>query len=173
MNYIDICNLLNIEIDNDSIGTNGEDIAKAILGYLTIFRVVFLGERYPIVDFYAEIAKDVGKGYPLLFQVKTTASDLDDQGRLHVAVPNEKYKALCQRPIPTYVGGVSLNNHTLFIRPAFDETKYVSFITPNMVLSLHDQLDCGGKLLAIKRDVINYWENLKAGEYKKAYHSIV
>ena len=173
MNYIDVCNQLNIEMNIDSIGTSGEDIAKTIFGYLSIFRVVFLGERCPIVDFYVEIANDKECPYSFLVQVKTTTSELDERGRLLVEVPYEKYKALCHRPIPTYLGGVNLNNHTLFVRPAFCETEHVSFIEPKMVLGLHDILDCGSKLLTIKRDVINYWENLKAGEYKKAYRSII
>lgn len=173
MNTIDVCNLLNIEMDNNSIGENGEDIAKAILGSFSIFRVVFLGDKNPITDFYAEIAKGQGKGYPFLVQVKTTMSELDEHGRLHVAVPNEKYQSLCQRPIPTYVAGVDLNNHTLFIRPAFDESEHVSFIAPNMVISFYDKLDCGQKLQTIQRDVITYWESIKAGEYKKSYQSII
>lgn len=173
LSLIDVCNQLNLEIDENWKGDSGEDTAKAILGSFPIFRIVFMGEKNPVTDFYVEIANDKERPYPFLVQVKTTTSELDKEGRLCVAVPHDKYVALCQRPVPTYVGGVDLNTDTLYIRPAFDAAEHVSFIEPQMVLSKKDKLDCGKKLLAIQRDVINYWENLKAREYKKSYKSLI
>lgn len=173
VNTIDVCNLLNLEMDDDWKGASGEDTAKAILVSLPIFRVVFMGEKYPVTDFYVEIASDKEKPYPFLVQVKTTTSELDEHGRLCVSVPHDKFVALCKRPIPTYVGGVNLNDDTLFIRPAFDASEHVSFIEPHMVLSKKNKLDCGQKLLAIKRDVINYWDNLRPREYKQSYKSFI
>lgn len=172
INYIEACNQLNLEINEDWKGSNGEDVAKSILEAFPIFRVVFMGEKYPITDFYVEII-DKNTPYPFLVQVKTTTSELDERGRLCVSVLNAKFVALCGRPIPTYVGGVDLNNDSLFIRPAFDENKHVCFIEPNMVISRKDKIDCGQKLLKIKRDVVNYWENLKIREYKQAYQSLI
>lgn len=52
MNIVDACNLLNIEMDENWKGASGEDTAKAIIGSFPIFRVVFMGEKYPITDFY-------------------------------------------------------------------------------------------------------------------------
>jgi hypothetical protein len=173
MNIVDACNLLNIEMDENWKGASGEDTAKAIIGSFPIFRVVFMGEKYPITDFYVEIADDKEKPYPFLVQVKTTTSELDESGRLQVAVPSGNYMALCKRPIPTYIGGVNLRDDSLFIRPAYDKTEYVSSIAPDMVLSKRNILDCGLKLLKIKRDVINYWENLKIKDYKQVYQSII
>lgn len=173
LSIVDICNLLNLEMDDDWKGTSGEDTAKAILGSFPIFRIVFMGEKYPVTDFYVEIANDKERPYPFLVQVKTTTSELDEHGRLAVSVPHKKYIALCKRPLPTYVGGVDLSNESLYIRPAFDITEHVSFIEPQMVLSKKDKLDCGQKLLAIKRDVINYWDNLKPREYKQSYKSFI
>lgn len=172
ISFIDACTQLNLEINEDWKGSNGEDVAKSILGAFPIFRVVFMGEKYPITDFYVEIM-DKNTPYPFLIQVKTTTSELDEKRRLCVSVLNAKYDALCGRPIPTYVGGVDLNNDSLFIRPAFDENEHVCFIEPNMVISRKDKIDCGQKLLKIKRDVVNYWENLKIKEYKQAYQSLI
>lgn len=173
VNTIDACNLLNLEMDDDWKGSSGEDTAKAILVSLPIFRVVFMGEKYPVTDLYVEIANEKDKPYPFLVQIKTTTSELDEHGRLNVAVLHEKYEALCKRPVPTYVGGVNLNDDSLFIRPAFNPSEHVSFIEPLMVLSKKDKVDCGRKLLAIKRDVINYWDNLSPQDYKKNYQSLI
>lgn len=173
LSIIDVCNLLNLEVDDNWKGASGEDTAKAILGSFPIFRIVFMGEKYPVTDFYGEIAYDKEKPYPFLVQVKTTTSELDEQGRLDVAVPHEKYESLCKRPIPTYVGGVDLNNDSLYIRPAFDASEHVNFIEPQMVLSKKDIKDCGEKLLAIARDVINYWDNPCHQQYKQSYKSLI
>lgn len=172
ISFIDACTQLNLEINEDWKGSNGEDVAKSILGAFPIFRVVFMGEKYPVTDFYVEVV-DKDTSYPFFVQVKTTTSDIDENGKLCVSVPNEKYKALCGRPIPTYVGGIDLNNDLLFIRPAFNEKEHICFIEPQMVISRKDKIDCGQKLLKMKRDVINYWENLKIKEYKQAYQSLI
>ena len=82
--YLDLCKQHNIPVSANVIGASGENIAKAILEYFPTFRVVFLGEKFPVVDFYGEIDEDY-KFYPFLVQVKATASDLTKRKYLRVS----------------------------------------------------------------------------------------
>lgn len=171
--YSDICRDFNMEMDTNSIGVSGENIAKAIIEFFPIFRVVFMGDKNPITDFYVEISNNKEKPYPFLMQIKTTTSDLDDKGCLCVKVPNDKYQALCHKPIPTYVGGVSLEDQSLFIKPAFDDSRHVNSISPDLVITTKDKRDCATKLIKIQRDVINYWDTLNTSDFKQNYQSLI
>ena len=175
--YLGACYDFNLEMTPTAIGSSGESIAKAILEYFPIFKVVFLGEKNPITDFYVETIVETDDGlkiqYPFLVQIKTTTSALDDLGRLSVSVPTEKYQSLCANPLPTYVGGIHLEDLSLFVKPAFDNNAHVNTIPPIMVLRMADKRDCASKLLQIQRDVITYWEKLGIHDYKQGFVSLI
>ncbi len=170
--YIDVCREYNLPMDTNAIGASGENIAKAILEFLPFFRVVFMGEKNPITDFYLELTNKE-KPYPFLVQVKTTSSELDSKGRLCVSVPKDKYKALCKRPLPTYVAGVHLDNQSLFLSPAFDVDLHINTIPPNMVIDMKNITDCADKLRKIEIDVMSFWDGLSVENYKITFNSSI
>lgn len=168
--YIDLCKKHNIPYSPNVIGSSGENIAKAILEYFPTFKVVFLGEKFPIVDFYVEIETD-DNTYPFLVQVKATTSELTPKKYLRVSVPKGKYVLLHKKPIPTYVGGVHIDSSTLYIVPTVTGKERLTSIAPTCVLSLDNQERMLENIKRIKYDVIAYWDSLKAFEKKKAYKS--
>lgn len=171
-NYLDLCKQHNIPVSANVIGSSGENIAKAILEYFPIFKVVFLGEKFPIVDFYVEIDED-NKSYPFLVQVKATTSDLTKRKYLRVSVPKVKYGSLHKKPIPTYVGGVHIDSSTLYITPTITGKEKLSSIAPKCILSLNNQEKTLESVTRIKHDVIAYWDCLNAFEKKMEYNSVI
>ena len=160
--YIDLCKRHNLPISKNGIGASGENIAKAILEYLQAFRVVFLGEKFPVVDFYVEI-NDAENSYPFMVQVKATTSELTKR----------KHLQLHKKPIPTYVGGVHIDTATLYITPTMTGKVKISTIAPDCVLSLDDKEANLDNVLRIKNDVMAYWDSLDAKNKKAAYKSLL
>ena len=170
--YIDLCKRHNLPISKNGIGASGENIAKAILEYLQAFRVVFLGEKFPVVAFYVEI-NDAENSYPFMVQVKATTSELTKRKHLHVTVPKDKYLQLHKKPIPTYVGGVHIDTATLYITPTMTGKEKISTIAPDCVLSLDGKEANLDNVLRIKNDVMAYWDSLDAKNKKAAYKSLL
>lgn len=171
-NYLDLCKEHNIPVSANVIGSSGENIAKAILEFFPVFRVVFLGEKFPVVDFYVEIEED-NKSYPFLVQVKATTSELTKRKYLRVSVPKGKYESLHKKPIPTYVGGVHLDSSTLYITPTITGKEKISSIAPTCILSLDNQEKTLESVTRIKYDVIAYWDSLNAFEKKLKFKSSI
>jgi hypothetical protein len=168
--YLEICKQYNLPVTKNAIGSTGENIAKAILEFFPNFKVVFLGEKFPVVDFYVEVEED-GNTYPFLIQVKATTSNLTTRKCLCVAVPNLKYQSLHSKPIPTYVGGVHIDTAQLYIAPTYSSKKRITSIKPNCVLSIENKDMCAENMNRIKNDVKAYWDCLDAFNKKKEYVS--
>lgn len=170
--YLDICKQYNLPINKNAIGATGENIAKAILELFPTFRVVFLGEKFPIVDFYVEIDEDTNS-YPFLVQVKTTTSEITPRKILKVSVSKEKYESLHRKPIPTYVGGVHIDEAKLYITATYKTKSRLTSIRPNCVLSLDNLDQCADNINRIKNDVKAYWDSLDAFNKKMDYTSTI
>lgn len=96
---------------SDELGKRGE-----ALFYVTItrfygrerplFRLQFLGDKWPTLDFFVELV-DAGDSTPYFFaQVKATRKGRLRNGRLRVEVERDDMRRLALYPAPTYVVGI-------------------------------------------------------------------
>jgi hypothetical protein len=96
----------------DVIGARGEKIFElAITDYEVfrkpLFKPGFLGDKWPIIDYYVELL-GVTNLNPFFFaQVKSTAGKLEKNAVvLRIAAQKSKCKLLFELPGPTYIVGV-------------------------------------------------------------------
>jgi hypothetical protein len=108
-------------VDRDSVGERGESIVTTLLTRRhgqpdARFRPRFLGEKYPMIDFFVELVGAGGMQTPFFFiQVKATSMGYNARGKLKVQVTEPKMLGLVKYPVPTYVVGVDEVNERAFI----------------------------------------------------------
>ena len=156
----------------NAIGDRGESIFTTRITQYNLFKVYFLGEKAPIVDFLLEIL-DEQHPYYFMVQVKSTELGYNKDGKLKAVVPNDKYVKLVERLVPTYVAGVDVSTETVYLCPAFDVgTKYTT-IPVTHLLSLSQKKKSKASLNLLKQDVINYYKSSGLGQYKAQYKSLL
>lgn len=163
--------------DTDIIGNNGERNAAIRLTQGQLFDVIELGGKTPAFDLLCRI-NDPQKPYQFLVQVKATEAcnvfTPSNPPRIKTPVPNDKYKQLQIRPLPTYVAGVDNNSGDVYIAPAFKITNdYRSSIPTTYRLSINDKNGSLNNLNLLKNDVLNYWDGLNIQTYKSAFTSLL
>ncbi len=154
------------------IGDLGENTFALRLSKGGIFKVYFLGEKAPIVDFMLEIVDDKNP-YQCFVQVKSTGQErYREDGWMITPVPKEKLKALIARPLPTYVAGVDIESEVVYMAPAYDEDVQYPAIPPKLKFDKNKKssLKC---LKRLRDDIINYWEKSGVLDYKKTYATII
>ena len=104
------------------LGERGEKIAYLALtdyagGKKPLIRPAFLGEKWPTLDYYAELADD-GKQTPVaLFSVKTTGKGINKATKsLPIKLTKDDAARLALLPIPAYVIGVCESTERVFVR---------------------------------------------------------
>lgn len=160
-------------MDKNYIGDRGETFFKIGITTDNIFRVYFLGEKAPVIDFLAEINDDETP-FQCLIQVKATNQGFKEEypHNLRCVVLHEKMEELIKRPLPTYIAGVDINNGKVYICPAFSNPEaYVSSIPVTHLLSM-DEYDATMETLSLlKQDVINYWVGINYSQSKNQFVS--
>lgn len=152
------------------VGERGENIFRTRITQYGIFSAYFLGEKAPIEDILLEI-NDEKTPYSCLIQIKSTEQGYNKKKQLKVSVPKKKFKALLNRPLPTYVAGVDLNNEIVFITPAFKDLDRTASMKTNNKLDFNDQITTKNTLDELKNDIINYWNSMNVLNVKSNYNS--
>lgn len=154
------------------IGDQGESIFTTRISKGGTFKVYFLGEKAPIVDFLIETVEQ-NSSYYFLVQVKGTEQGYLKCGNLNARVDNEKMKELLKRLLPTYVAGVDIKKEIVYLCPAFTpETKYHSILTKHK-LELADKQASDATIKLLKQDVVKFWQNSEVSKYKSIYQSLL
>ena len=105
----------------DAIGERGQALAFVTLmqrsrGGVRLFRLQFLGDKYPAVDHFVDLLGGDDELTPFFFvQVKTTTLGYTEQGTLRVQVSETAMKRLRAYPAPTYIIGVDEPQEALFL----------------------------------------------------------
>lgn len=103
----------------DLIGNRGETIIELCLTEYkdfgdSLFRLGFLGDKWPSVDYYVEL-KAVSERRPYFFvQAKATAAGLSTS--LVISTRKNDIKELLQIPGPTYIFGIHEPSKRVFVR---------------------------------------------------------
>lgn len=167
-------------LTTNAIGDIGEMTVSIRLLEFGLFNVYLLGGKVPAFDLLAELIPQNAqeKPYQFLIQVKSTdiAQPYTKQERmLKTPVPDKKFQALIDRPLPTYVAGVDLNTSDVYLVPAFDRTKsFRNAIPTGFKLIGKPKKDSNKrKLQCLKDDIVQYWQHLNIDNYKPHYHSMI
>lgn len=158
--------------NQNAIGDRGESIFMTRITQWNYFKVYFLGEKAPIVDFLLEIL-DIATPYYFLVQVKGTTLGYQQGGNLKANVDNDKMIKLLNRTLPTYVAGVDVNDEKVYLCPAFEPALRYPSIPTRHKLEFADSNASRATLNLIKEDVINFWQHSNMGQYKSQYHSLL
>lgn len=144
---------------NDFLGVRGEALFLATMtsfhGGMPLFRVHFLGDKWPTVDFVCELEGTWQRHRPFFFaQVKATRRGYTAAGRLRIAVTEAKARALARFKAPVYLVGID----------EIHERAYIVGVTGSGVGALAS-LHCGAELDAAGRralwqDVRRYWSRV-------------
>ena len=159
-------------VDRNAIGDRGETIFNTRITEGNMFKVYFLGEKAPIVDFLLEIL-DEDKPYYFMVQVKSTEQGLDRKGFLKAKVPQDKLKKLVRRLVPTYVSGVDIKTETVYLCSAFDEEADYSKIPTTHLLNFSQKQITKHNLALLKQDVINFYQYCTLKTYKSNFQSLL
>lgn len=156
------------------IGSQGEMFVSAMLQTGELFRTYLLGNCVEVFDIYVEV-NDKTYPFPFLVQVKTT--DLNNRYNIHgicTPVSDEKLKWLVDRPIPTYVAGFDLRELKMYLAPAFNtRVTYKNGIPIGHELNLKSRKKTVQVLSQMKDDIMIYWQNLDATNYKNNYITLL
>lgn len=134
------------------LGERGEKIAYLALtdyagGKKPLIRPAFLGEKWPTLDYYAELCGD-GKQTPVaLFQVKTSGKGVNKAKKsLPIKLTKDDAGRLALLPIPAYVIGVCESSRRVFVRAVAKGGKGIAAIptcyelTPTNLKALHAEI---------------------------------
>jgi hypothetical protein len=139
------------------LGERGEKIAYLALtdyigGSKPLIRPAFLGEKWPTVDYYAELEGD-GKQTPVaLFQVKTSGKGLDQKKKsLPIQLTKNDAERLARLPIPAYVIGVCETSRKVFVRAVEKKGKGMTTIPSKYKLT-------PSNLRALHREIVAHWK---------------
>jgi hypothetical protein len=97
---------------SNDIGKRGERIFTVLIGrYFDpngyLFDPIFLGDKYPTVDFYLDLLNYTDKKGFFFVSVKTTTQGYtSDKSKLKIQVSKEELKELIKYPIPVYLFGI-------------------------------------------------------------------
>lgn len=101
---------------SNDIGKRGERIFTVLLGrYFEpngyLFDPIFLGDKYPTVDFYVDLLNYPDKKGFFFVSVKTTTQGYTaDKTKLKIQVSKEELRELVKYPIPVYLFGIDAVN---------------------------------------------------------------
>lgn len=135
-------------------GSRGESILELCLTNYEafsrpLFRLGFLGEKWPTVDFYVELLAVRKKRPYFLAQAKATSAKLPRTSlALKINVKKRDVVRLKQIPGPTYVFGIHEPSQKVFVRAVLSSSpnRGISKIpvthelTPNRLRTLHDEV---------------------------------
>lgn len=164
----------------NAIGDIGEMTVSIRLLEFGLINVFLLGGKVPAFDLLAELIPQNAQEKPYQFLIQVKSTDIAHpytkiDRRLKTPVPDEKYQALIDRPLPTYVAGVDLNTSDVYLVPAFDRAKsFRNSIPTGFKLIGKPKKDSNKReIQRLKDDIVQYWQHLNIDNYKPHYNSII
>lgn len=139
-------------------GTRGEKFAELALSNYEdfdkpLFRSCFLGDKWPTIDLYVELASDLGKRFYFFVQIKSTTSPfVGKQKSLQVTTKKKDIDRLLCIPGPTYILGVHEKLGRAFIRSVHMgiPVKAITRIPLSYELT-------SANLLMLRKEVTDFW----------------
>ncbi len=119
-----------------------------------LFQPGFLGDKWPIIDYFVELNSVQGKRLYFFCQVKTTSRDLNmESEKLAISASREDIEKLMQYPGPTYILGVHEPSKKVFIRSvhAGTPTKAITQIPISYELN-------SANLVKLNNEVRSFWD---------------
>lgn len=112
-----------MRVDRDSIGRRGEVIVAAALSKpvagryrRALFRVTFLGDKYPLVDYVVAALDALGRPRSFfVVQVRATSLMRTEAARLRVRTSKDEFNELAALPVPAFVIGVDVEREVCWI----------------------------------------------------------
>lgn len=145
---------------SNDIGKRGERIFTMLSGrYFDpkgyLFDPIFLGDKYPTVDFYVDLLNNKDKKGFFFVSVKTTTQGYTaDKTKLKIQVSKEELKELVKYPVPVYLFGIDAEAEKGY----FTCVNHIDTNANLNGLSVDYPLD---KFYAneLWREVKNFWDN--------------
>lgn len=140
---------------SNDIGSRGESIFGMLISryfdpHGSLFKPVFLGEKYPTVDFYVDLLSYPDKKGFFFASIKTTTQGYTaDKTKLKIQVSKEELKELSKFPVPVYLFGID----------AVEEKGY--FICANDIDTSRNLNGLSVKYPIDKMHTIELWEEAK------------
>lgn len=140
---------------SNDIGSRGESIFGMLISryvdpYGSLFKPVFLGDKYPTVDFHIDLLNYTDKKGFFFASIKTTTQGYSaDKTKLKIHVSKEELRELSKFPIPVYLFGID----------AMEEKGY--FICANDINTNSNLNGLPHKYPIDKPHVIALWEEVK------------
>jgi hypothetical protein len=97
---------------SNDIGSRGESIFGMLVSryfdpFGFLFKPIFLGEKYPTVDFYVDLLSYTDKKGFFFASIKTTTQGYTaDKTKLKVYISKEELRELSKFPVPVYIFGI-------------------------------------------------------------------
>ncbi|MEB3312456.1 MAG: DUF4365 domain-containing protein [Snowella sp.] len=153
----------------DIIGERGEIIFElAVTHYQTfgypIFKPVFLGEKWPDIDYYVQLLQ-IEDITPFFFvQIKSTQNDINNKTKkLSIRLTKEQRENLFKMTAPTYLVGIHEPTQRAFIRSVHTKPTQGIYqislkyeLTPNNLKVLH-------------QEVYDFWKNTVYKPFTSAF----
>lgn len=139
----------------NAIGDRGENIFElAITDYrqfrYPLFKPAFLGDKWPNIDYYVELAGVHNASPFFLAQVKSTAADIAGES-LSIQAPKVKCVNLYRIPGPTYLVGVHEPTSRAFIMSLHTTPQHGVYNIP-LRFELHPD-----NLRLLHQEVADFW----------------
>jgi hypothetical protein len=124
-----------------------------------LFRLGFLGDKWPTVDFYVELTGLKKQTPYFLAQVKTNARNLSADARyLTISTKKRDIERLLRIPGPTYIFGVHEPSGRVFFRSIHSNSPARAVSRIPIDNEVHS-----GNLLSLRNEVRDFW---KSSEFK-------
>ena len=136
----------------EATGARGEKIVELCLtdfqtSKRPLFRLAFLGDKWPTIDFYAELRAARDHTPYFLAQVKATTRRLSPQS-LRISVKNIDVARLLRIPGPTYIFGVHEPSKRVFVKSvhlgvpkhAITRISLQNELTPDRLRDLYEEV---------------------------------
>lgn len=140
---------------SNDIGSRGESIFGMLLSryfdsYGSLFKPIFLGDKYPTVDFYVDLLNYSDKKGFFFASIKTTTQGYTaGKNKLKIHVSKEELNELTKFPVPVYIFGID----------AIEEKGY--FMSANDIDTDKNLNGLSHKYPIDRLHVIELWEEVK------------
>ena len=140
----------------DVIGKRGELIVELRLSDYAnfpapLFSTTHLGQKWPAVDFYVELATVAGKRPFFLAQAKSTASACS-RTNLRISSTKQDIERLLEIPAPTYLLGIHEPTKRVFVRAVHKGSAVKAITRIPLAYELTSQ-----NLKALHNEVVRFW----------------
>lgn len=146
----------------DSIGDKGESIFKVVISRDYTFRPMYLGEKWPISDFYVELI-GAKKAMFFIVQIKATEKGVSNRGNLRVQLPKKKLHQLNSYFCPTFIAGIDNNTEKVYMQ-AINSNKRKGL----GCLSTKFELNKANRK-KLYDEIVKFWSDSNLDKYKSKF----